>query len=304
MFAISTAWNYKSDGKIQEMLAEIKELGFQAIELGYRLKVPELRELISLLAKMKLAVSSVHNFCPVPDDYPSLRHPSNYYRLSAVDEEERKLAVKWTKAAVDTAGQVSCNVVVIHAGTIELENDPTDMIRQYKAGQSDPAQFVRLRDQLLRDRENKKKPFWESVVKSLDEVIQYAQKRKVKIGLETRYYPTEIPNFEEIGYLLDLFPAEVMGFWHDIGHGEVNVRLGLVKNHRAYLDHYRNRLIGIHIHGVNGLKDHQAPFSGDFDGTSILAALSKETIKVIESHAYATPEEIKEALVKLKALWK
>ena len=300
MLSISTAWNYKTDVPLKEMLKEIKAVGLDTVELGYRLTVKDLKELIPLLKEMKMRVSSIHNFCPLPDDAPSPRHPSNHYRLSAIENEERQKAVLWTKKAIDTACLVNSSVVVIHAGTIELNNDPTEMLRAYKAGRETPTEFIRMRDEILREREKNKGPFFESIVKSLDDITSYARRKKIVIGLETRYYPTEIPDFSEIEYLLARYDESVMGYWHDVGHAQVNVRLGIVKAHQDYFDRYGRRLIGMHIHGVQGLKDHQAPFKGDFDLNPILPYLKKGVLRVIESHSSASAEEIREAVGRLK----
>ncbi len=300
MLSISTAWNHKPETTLQKMLEEVQAVGLNTIELGYRITALQLEEIISLLARMKMNVSSVHNFCPLPNDYPSPRHPSNYYRLSALDEQERRQAVKWTKKAIDTACRVSCGVVVIHAGTVEMDDDPTELLRAYKSVSAAAMDFTRIKDKILQDREKNKGPYLKAVVQSLDEIILYARPQKIKIGLETRYYPTEIPDFQEIGDLLNRYDSSVMGYWHDVGHGEVNCRLGIVKNHRDYFDRYGGRLIGMHIHGVCGLRDHQAPFTGDFDLTPILPYLkNNHLIKVIESHSSAGIQEIKEAVRKL-----
>ena len=293
MLSISTAWNHKPDINPKKMLEDIQSVGLNTIELGYRLTAGQLEEIIPLLGKMKMNVSSVHNFCPLPDDFPSPRHPSNYYRLSALDEPERLKAVEWTKKAIDTAVRVSCGVVVIHAGTVEMDDDPTELLRAYKSGSAAATDFIRIKDKILQDREKNKAPYLKAVVRSLDDVILYSRSKKIKIGLETRYYPTEIPDFKEIGDLLTRYDPSVMGYWHDVGHAEVNVRLGIVKSHRDYFDHYGSRLIGMHIHGVDGLKDHQAPFSGDFDLNAVLPYLkNNHLIKVIESHSSASPQDI------------
>ena len=296
MFSISTSWNYKSDISMREMLQQIKSVGLDTIELGYRLTSTQLSEVIPLLEELKIKVSSVHNFCPVPDA-PSPRHPSNHYRLSAVDESERQKAVEWTKKAIDTACQVACSVVVIHAGTIEFQDDPTELLRSYKSGNTFPSDFIKIRDKILKDRESHKSSYINAVTRSLDEIIVYAREKKIKIGLETRYYPTEIPNFNEIAYFLQRYDASVMGYWHDVGHAEVNVRLGIVENHKNYFDSFSTRLIGVHLHGVQGLKDHQAPFTGDFDLMSFFAYFKPpHIIKVIESHASARVEDIREGI--------
>lgn len=300
MLSISTAWNLKSETPVQKMLEEVQAVGLNTIELGYRITIQQLEEIVPLLTRMNMNVSSVHNFCPLPNDGSSPRHPSNHYRLSALDEQERRQAVKWTKKAIDTACRVSCGVVVIHAGTVEMDDDPTQLLCAYKSRSTPATDFTRIKGKILRDREKNKRPYLKAVVESLDEVTSYARPKKIKIGLETRYYPTEIPDFQEIGDLLNRYDPSAMGYWHDVGHGEVNCRLGIVKNHQDYFDRYAGRLIGMHIHGVCGLQDHQAPFTGDFDLTPILLYLKKGVIRVIESHSSASPEEIREAVQRLK----
>ena len=313
MLAISTAWNHKSNVGVETMLTEIKALGLDAIELGYKLTAEELEGVRNLLGKMAIKVLSIHNFCPLPNDGPctrtdtscsvqggpSLRHPSNYYRLSAVDEKERRRAVEWTEKTVDTAERVGAKVVVIHGGTIEGKSDPTAILKKYKMGQGDSKELDRSREEISSERRRNQAPFWRALIQSLDDVIPYARQRKVEIGLETRYYPNEIPDFEEIGVLLDRYPRG-LGYWHDVGHAEVNCRLGLVKAHRDYFDRYGGRLLGMHIHGVKGLQDHLAPFKGDFDLKTVMPYLKDGLIKVIESHGGATAEEIKEAVRRLR----
>lgn len=301
MISISTAWNYKPDISMKEMLSQIKSVGIDSIELGYRITTKQLEELLPLLKDMNMKVTSVHNFCPVPNDEISPRHPSNHYRLSSIDEHERQKAVEWTQRAIDTACRASCSVVVIHAGTIDMQDDPTELLRSYKAANTAPLDFIKARDKILRDRESHKTSYLNAVTRSLDAVIAYARKKNIKVGLETRYYPTEIPNFQEIEFFLSRYDASVMGYWHDVGHAEVNVRLGVVKNHQDYFERYGSRLIGVHLHGVLGLKDHQAPFTGDFDLVPLLAYFKdSRIIKVIESHSSARTEELQSAVRKFQ----
>jgi hypothetical protein len=91
-----------------------------------------------------------------------------------------------------------------------------------------------------------------------------------------------------------------MRYWHDVGHGEVNSRLGITP-HSEYFKDYEDKLIGFHLHGVKGLRDHIAPFDGDFDlKTAVYPYLKKEHIKVIESGSMASLDQIRSA-VKLLA---
>ncbi|OGX34361.1 MAG: hypothetical protein A3C36_07635 [Omnitrophica WOR_2 bacterium RIFCSPHIGHO2_02_FULL_52_10] len=287
--------------KVKDWLAKVRDLGFDAVELSYKITADQLKEAEKYLRPTGLKVSSIHNFCPTPDDGPSERHLSNYYRLSAVDEQERRQAVKWTKVAVDTARRVGAGVVVIHAGTLEHEDVRSPgLFDLYTGGQKDSAAFKAERKRMLALRAGKKGPYMAALERSLRELIPYSLSQKITIGLETRYYPLEIPDFDEIGYFLNLFGEREMGYWHDVGHAEINSRLG-IKPHKAFLETYKDRLIGVHLHGIKGKKDHLAPFEGDMDLNAFLPFFNEHVIKVVESKSFADDEMMRAAVARLKA---
>lgn len=300
MLAISTAWNYSSHSDPKEMLSEIKEIGFSAIEIGYSITQETLKELIPLIEAMELEVVSVHNFCPLPPKSGPKRFLTDYYRLSSLDERERKKAVEYTKRSVDTARLFSCEAVVIHAGTVELKNNYVrEIFCLYNEGRRDSEEYLRAKDRLLAARRALKAAYLESVARSLEDILSYADSAGVKIGLETRYYPHEIPDFEEIGYLLGLFKDKGLVYWHDVGHAEVNERLGIAA-HRDYLRNFADWMKGVHFHDLIGIDDHRAPFSGDLDFSKITPYIQNNLIKVIEAHPPATRWQIKEAIKRLQ----
>jgi sugar phosphate isomerase/epimerase len=291
-----------SGASIKDWLAQVKGLGFDAVELSYKITRDQLKEAEPVLKDLSLKVSSIHNFCPKPDDGPSDRHPSNYYRLSSLDERERRQAVKWTKIAVDTARRVGAGIVVIHAGTLDFEDERSPVLFDlFVNGQTDTDKFREERKRILRSRDEKKAPYLAALEGGLREVMAYSQKMEVKIGLETRYYPIEIPNFAEIGYFLKIFGGQGMGYWHDVGHAEINGRLG-IKPHREFLETYKDHLIGAHLHGVEGRRDHLAPFEGDMDLGQYLPYFGPRVVRVVESKSFASSELIKQAVDKLKTM--
>jgi len=301
MLSISTSW-MDEHGRIKEWLAKIKEMGFDAVELSYKVTEAQLMAAETVLGKLQLKVSSIHNFCPMPSDEPSGRHASNYYRLSAVDERERKQAVKWTNIAIDTAQRLRAGVVVIHAGTLDVEDERSPkLFGLYVDGQTDSDEFNNERERILKMREEKKGPYVDALKISLNEVMAYSQTKNVKIGLETRYYPLEIPNFDEIGYFLDLFGSKGMGYWHDVGHADMNARLG-IKLHKDFLESYQDKLIGVHLHGIKGRRDHLAPFDGDMNLNELLPYFGPNVLKVIEAKPFASVDLMKTAVTKLQSL--
>jgi len=300
MLAISTAWNSTTRPNIQEMLLEIKEVGFNAIEIGYNFSSERLKELISSISAMDIKVASVHNFCPLPSECRLNRFPTDCYRLSSTDETERRKAVEYTKRTIDTARRVSCGFMIVHAGTVELNsNYVKTLIRLYNEGKYDSAEYLQIKQEFLAARRAKREPYLKSVVASLKEVLAYASSVGVKIGLETRYYPQEIPNIEETEYLLSLFKDKGLVYWHDIGHAEVNERFGIAA-HNDYLKKFAEYMQGIHFHDLRGIDDHLAPFVGDFDFSKIAPYIQNNLIKVIEAHPPATRRQIREAARRLQ----
>ncbi len=298
MLSISTAW--KDDNtSMKDWLLQVKEIGFDAVEFSYKVPERQLKEAEPLLEDLGLSVSSVHNFCPVPNDGPSPRHLSNYYRLSSIDEKERQLAVKWTNIAIDTAEHLGAGVVVIHAGTLDFEDERSPRLFElYAAGRKDTNIYLDERRRILELREAKKRPYIAALEQSLTEVIGYSQRKNIKIGLETRYYPIEIPNFEEIGYFLGLFNADQMGYWHDVGHAEINGRLG-IRPHVDFLEAYKDRMIGVHLHGMKGARDHWAPFEGDLDLKKYLPYFGPDVLRVVESKPFASLSAMRVAVYEL-----
>ena len=299
MLSISTSW-MDADTDIKEWLAQVKGLGFDAVELSYKVTDDQLRDAEAVLGNLQLKVSSIHNFCPTPDDEPSDRHLSNYYRLSSLDEHERRQAVKWTNIAVDTAQRVGAGVVVIHAGTLDFEDERSPKLFDlYVNGQRDSEAFSEERERILTLREEKKGPYIEALEKSLRDVMAYSQTKNIIIGLETRFYPIEIPNFEEIGYFLNIYGKKGMGYWHDVGHAEMNDLLG-IRSHEEFLKTYKDHLIGVHLHGIRGRRDHLAPFEGDMQLSKFLPYFGWNILKVVESKPFASADLIKEAVAKLQ----
>ena len=301
MLSISTAWNAGTTSGVNEMLSGIKKAGFKAIEVGYGFSPEKLEELRSLAGAMGIRIVSVHNYCPLPSSSPKRnKHTAYYYSFSSQDKEERKSAVENTKLTIDTAKWLSAEAVVIHAGTVELKQDYAGrLMRLYRENKRDSGEYNAVKEEFLKARQENKKPYVDSVAESLDKVLSYAVKAGIKIGLETRYYPHEIPDFGEIGYFLKLSHGKGLYYWHDAGHAEVNERLGIMP-HSAFLESYSDNLLGMHIHDLTGTDDHKAPFTGDLDFSKIKPYLARTPLKVIEAHYDAASAGMTEADIAMK----
>ncbi len=300
--ALSTAWNSKVTHDTKKMLDDIKTLGIDFIELGYNITPLRLKEIKSLLPKTGLKVSSVHNYCPLPLEGMPRRSLTDRFRLSSLSEFERRKAVNATKKTIETATDFNASIVILHIGTVEFEQDSTSMLLQlYRKNLKDASEYENMKSRFLTYRTSACEPFLKSAMISLEELIPFAAEHNIKLGIETRYYPNEIPDFQELGIIFKVFKNDEIVYWHDLGHGEVNERLGFTK-HKKFLEKYKKRLYGMHIHDLKGIDDHLAPFTADMKFSIIKPYIDKHTLLVIEAHSQATHEELKLAIEKLKQL--
>ena len=297
MIAISTTWNYSEGCNLADILTGISKLGIKSVELGYNFTVSRLNEIRLLIADSGINAVSVHNFCPLPPQNIFHRFFTNCYYLSSLEENERACAVKYTKQTIDTAVSLNAKIVVIHAGVIEMDIKPIKaLINLYNLGKIHSEEANDLREKILQLRKEKKEPYLYATRKSLDEIVEYAFKSGVKIGLENRYYPNEIPNNEEADFFLKELNNKGLVYWHDVGHAQAQERLGTITKD-SLLDSLNSYLFGFHLHGIKGLKDHLSPLSGDFDFSRISTYLTRDNLlKVIEAHPPASSEELKETL--------
>ncbi|MFC1804686.1 sugar phosphate isomerase/epimerase family protein [Candidatus Omnitrophota bacterium] len=300
---LSTSWNafrHKSGHKIA---SEIQSLGFKELELSFNLTSSMVEEVRDLVCSGGIKVASSHNFCPIPEEAPSREEAlPDYYSMSSLDQGERERAVAQTKKSIDAAAALGARAVVLHCGRVEISDRTKELMQLYAKGLKGSGEFKSIRSGLVRERQSKVKPFLNNTLKSLDELNAYAAEKRVSLGIENRVYYREIPSLDEIGLILKMLRGGSLFYWHDTGHAQIMENLGFAQA-KSYLDLYAKDMLGIHLHDLSGCDDHMAPGSGDFDFTQLPRYVKQETIKVIEAHEPATPDEIKKSKKYLESLF-
>lgn len=281
--ALSTMWAVQPrfDRDLHAFMERTTELGYDAIELNHSMDASQSG---AILGHRTLPVVGVH--APAPLERHPQRGENRGLNLAATDEEERALAVQYHLRSIDLAKEAGARIVVVHLGGVGVRMlDGERRLRSmYERRAQLREEWDATVDRTVRERAAQAAPWLDAARRSLAEMAEAASRAHVTLSIETRLYYHEIPLPHELVDLLAPYPAEVAGYQHDVGHAEVQHRLGL-SDRSAWWDLLGPRLVGLHLHDVRGLIDHRAPGNGDVDFAWLAAR-----IRLANPHAARTFE--------------
>jgi sugar phosphate isomerase/epimerase len=166
--------------------------------------------------------------------------------------------------------------------------------RLYKLHDGSYAQtkeYSQAKEELVYQRISQAPPYLDASRKSLQELSEYSRQKGIMLGLETRFHLNEIPNMDEMTELLNEVPESLVGYWHDVGHAEVQQQLGF-SLHEEWLSRFKDRMVGIHIHDILGISDHHAPGKGDMNWEMVAKYLPPGIVKVCEIGEWNDEEQM------------
>ena len=295
MLALSTSWQKSGTQSVAEMIAAIKRLGMNKIELSYRISEAMFRQLKGLLEQSGLKVVSVHNYFPIPAARSGSKGSGDLFLLSSPDEEERQKAILYTTKTIENAAEMGARAVVLHCGAVEMNHEMHVLYQYFNANRiySEEAQF--FIHQKLKERNRRKTRHMDRLLASLDRLVPVAEKKRTLLGLENRYHYHELPGFDDFETIFDKFKGAPIGYWHDTGHAHANEVLGFIARN-ILLQTYAHQLIGVHLHDAIGLDDHIPPGAGEIDFTMLQPFLKAKTLKVLEIKPGIPASEVSEGI--------
>lgn len=301
MLGISSVYYSKRVEDGGRLLDELAALGFDGVELEYRVRPETLRQMGRRPGR-EIPVFSVHAFFPNPTTSGGEGSGANAFLFSATDREERDTAVRLGVATLENAERLGARAVVLHLGRVPVARALIDEYRRLEGVDDPPAPgLLGAVAAVLAERERLRRPHLDAVLRSLDRLNREAVRRGLLLGVENRFHPHEIPLREEIGTILDEFAGGAVRYWHDVGHALNLQRLG-VTTQQALLEAYGPRLAGTHLHDIRFGRDHLAPGTGEADFAEILRHLPAEAIKILEITESAPREDVLAARDLLRGL--
>lgn len=95
--------------------------------------------------------------------------------------------------------------------------------------------------------------------------------------------------------LLGLCDEPWFGFQYDAGHAHNLEALSMVGK-GEWLRRFHHRLIGAHLHDVNGLQDHLVPGMGEIDFSGLSPYLTDGVLRTLEVSPNCTAAQIARGL--------
>ncbi len=294
--SLSTMWAIGRFARMADFVRAAHRFGFAAVELNHQVTSEMLAEFVALYERGAVRISSVHDPCPRPDGLGSAP------QLSSTDEAKRRRAVDLARRTLDLAQRVGARAVIIHAGRVDVDLALERRLRElFPRRREQPATYREALRQMAEARESLRGPHSEAALRSLLAIQDHARALGLHIGLENRYHYYELPLADELARLLDILDPAVVGYWHDTGHAQVLADVGYGRQ-EDWLTRFGARLVGIHLHEVDGLQDHLAVRGRGVDFAAIRRYVPDDAIRVCEFAYFNEPGEVAAAVAYLSRL--
>lgn len=306
--ALSTSYFAGRRAEPPLLCAQVRGLGFDAVELGYTVSTEQLPEWRRALTAEALPVTSVHAFCPMEPHL--LRYGPEAWSIAAPDEGARHTACQRLMGTLDTAVGFGARAVVLHGGRVPMAEPGLFFgSRPYRSRLSEAyrAHPGRIDDALVRHEQELRSagvpPLLDAVCRSLDAVLPAFEEAGVTLCFENLPGFEAFPDPAETAWLADRFRSAALGAWFDIGHAERKQRVGDWPI-EATLAQTAAITQGAHIHDVRGLEeDHRAPGEGSVDFGALRPLLARDGfIRVFEPAPDVTPEALRRGVGEIRSL--
>ncbi|MBA4384931.1 MAG: hypothetical protein C0410_09360 [Anaerolinea sp.] len=293
--ALSTMWGIIENVLLSALFQNGCDLGFARFELNHNVSPEAFVE----FDQNQFHIGSLHDPCPA---IISTKELDNRDRLvTSLDESLRIKGVGVIKRTIEQAVTLCSTLVVIHPGRVVGDHSLEKLIREeYRKSKKGSAGYEMFRHQLIKDRLERGKPHLESLLISVTELVEFSKNSGIMLGLENRLHYYELSIFEELQTLLSTFTESWVGWQFDVVHLQIHAALGMT-NFDEWLNRFGERVVGVHLHDVQGIEDHLSPGCGEIDFSKIAKFLPEFSYRTLEVDSKLSKEEIRSGMETLVA---
>jgi sugar phosphate isomerase/epimerase len=298
--AFSTCWNSEYHQRGDQMLQEIVNVGFRAVELGHGIRIPLLDGILRFIADNPIEITSLHNFCPLPIDI--MEAAPDCFQCTSHRSSERARALRHTLETIDWATKFRAKRVVLHLGSVPMSKWSRRLLGHLRTGKISDRKYVSWKEKAVQKRSQL--DYYSRVAEWLAKAAEHAKQAGVRLGIENRIGIDTFPSEQEFRRLRKDFDMDVLGYWHDFGHAQIRQHLTLL-DHREWFIEMLPHLLGCHVHDVKSPdRDHQTPFTGEVPFPELIPLVPASVPLVWELSPNVAPVEISVALRRWNALFK
>ena len=225
------------------------------------------------------------------------------YEFTSPRPGERERAVRLTLQTIDMAERFEAPVVVVHTGRIRALKLTSRLRGLVQEGKFLSKEFARTKLEAVKSRESTGGAYVRRALECLAEILAYASKKGIRIGIENREQYEAVPSEREFEDFLQRLYEPSAGYWHDFGHAQIKQNLALL-DHADWLDRMGSRALGCHVHDVKWpFEDHCPPFTGEINYEKLIPKLPKDCLFVFELRPLIPRDQIVAAADRWKKLF-
>ncbi len=287
MLSLSTAWFNDPAVSTTEALAQVRRLGFGAIEWGISKIQLNADEVEAAVRAGEIVVSSIHavaGFNAEAGIDPRGSH------IGSPDDAKRQATVEALCRTIELARRLRARAVVTHAGAIggELAGRVAALVALYQMYGECPG----FRKELAALEPLRAAEAPDRLARTIDSLNQvFLRVGEFPVGVEVHYHYNSLPHPEELQAMFDAV-GPWLGYWHDCGHARMMQIFAGVPE-MSWLERFRERLLGVHIHDMIRTADHQPPGQGELDLAGVAARVAgSPCVRVMELAAQWSAEKV------------
>ena len=193
-------WNALKQPDGAALFDELKNLGFEKLELSRHLTLDQVEQLKPYLHGNPPC--SIHNFCPILPGTSQADAEQDKILLSSLNADERKEAVRRTIQTMELAVELETPIVVLHLGAVDTYDRSYLMVDFYNYGEREFEAFHEKVTEATEWRKRKEEKHRDAVLRSLDELNERALRMELCIAIENRPHYYQIPDFGRSGTIL------------------------------------------------------------------------------------------------------